>query len=180
LSSASPNGSHCPVAATLDNVCVPHPLLKENKKEFYMSKEFMYSELSHIIIGSAFKVHTKLGSHLPEMCYQHALAIHLSGLGHAVSEQEVNSCASMRPLTLVHPWTSEFKVHYNDEYVGRFFTDIVVDRKIILELKSDERITPNHESQLFTYLRISGIHVGYILSRVGKRNLTLNLSQNRT
>jgi GxxExxY protein len=121
-------------------------------KEFYMSKEFMYSELSHIIIGSAFKVHTKLGSHLPEHCYQHALAIHLSGLGHAVSEQE------------------EFKVHYNDEYVGRFFTDIVVDRKIILELKSDERITPNHESQLFTYLRISGIHVGYILN-FGRKSL---------
>ena len=48
--------------------------------------------------------------------------------------------------------------------MGYFFADIVVDNSIILELKSDDRLTASHESQLITYLTISGIRVGYLLN----------------
>ena len=63
-------------------------------------------------------------------------------------------------------YTSEERhlVHYNDVQVGHFFTDLIVDNKIILELKSDERITSSHIAQLFTYLKASKINVGYILA----------------
>jgi len=122
------------------------PLSDKTKKEFYMTKEFYYKELSHQIIGSAFKVHTALGSHLPEHCYEHALILELTKSGIPCVEQQ------------------RFEVYYHDQHVGHFFTDIIVDNKIVLELKSDERLTLNHESQLFTYLRVTKLKVGYLLN----------------
>jgi len=111
-----------------------------------MTTEFYYKDLSHQIIGCAFRVHTKLGSHLPEHCYEHALILELTKLGiHSVEQQR-------------------FEVLYDETHVGHFFTDIIVDSKIVLELKSDERLTLNHESQLFTYLRVTKLKVGYLLN----------------
>lgn len=109
-------------------------------------KEFMYKDLSYKIIGAAFKVHRALGSHLPEHTYEGALIIEFNMLNITCVRQQ------------------QWEVHYNDLHVGHFFTDIVVDNKVILELKSDERLTSNHEAQLFTYLRCSGLKVGYLLN----------------
>ena len=111
-----------------------------------MTKNILFKELSDTIIGIAFKVHTKIGSALPEHCYHHAL------------EQEM----------LAHsiPYTSQqcHQVYYNGSNVGHFFSDIIVDNKIILELKSSDCITQGYIAQLFTYLRISGLRVGYLLN----------------
>jgi len=111
-----------------------------------INKDFMFKELSFSIIGASFKVHSKLGSHLPEHVYEHSLVLELTKLGIKTTEQQ------------------RFDVSYDGQRVGQFFTDIVVDDKIILELKSDERLTVNHESQLFTYLRTTGLHIGYLLN----------------
>ena len=111
-----------------------------------MTNNFFYKDLSHQIIGCAFRVHTALGSHLPEHCYEYALLQEFSKTGiPAVNQQR-------------------FEVYYNDAHVGHFFTDIIVDNSIVLELKSDERLSTNHESQLFTYLRVTKLKVGYLLN----------------
>jgi GxxExxY protein len=126
------------------------------------NSNILYRELSHTIIGIAMRVHTRLGAGLPEHCYSRAMAIEFDA--HNIT------------------YSREFKVivSYNDEPVGHLIPDIVVDSKIILEFKSDNAIYPHHISQLFSYLHATHLRLGYVLSRVGKRNLPLSLSQNRT
>ncbi|MBN1698938.1 MAG: GxxExxY protein [Spirochaetales bacterium] len=53
---------------------------------------------------------------------------------------------------------------YRDEYIGAYIADIVVDEKIILELKSIRQITTGIESHIINYLKLSGIPVGYLFN----------------
>ena len=110
------------------------------------NKDFLYRELSYKIIGCAMKVHRTLGCYLPEHVYQ------LSGIA---------NCASQK----------SFVVYYESVYSGHFFTDIIVEDKIILELKSTEYITKEHLSQLFTYLHLAKKKVGYVIN-FGTRSMT--------
>ncbi len=117
-----------------------------------MNNNILYKDLSYTIIGTAFKVHSRLGCALPEYCYSRALVIEFTNLNIPFTHQKRHD------------------VNYNNEYVGHFFTDLIIDDKIILELKSDLNITPNHYAQLFTYLRTTNIKVGYIIN-FGSRHL---------
>ena len=109
--------------------------------------DLLYRDLSYRIIGCAMKVHRTLGCYLPEHVYQKALSTELQLSG-------ILNCASQK----------SFIVYYESVYSGHFFTDIIVDDRIILELKSTERITKEHASQLFTYLHLSKLRVGYIIN----------------
>jgi len=130
----------------------------ENCLDWIFTNKYLYAflgtlkDLSYTIIGIAFKVHSKLGCGLPEHCYQHAL--------------EAEFTVSRIPFLS----QKRHDVHYNGEYVGHFFTDLIIDNKIILELKSNDHISVNHESQLFTYLHASGLKVGYVIC-FGARSL---------
>ena len=110
------------------------------------NKSILYPDLSYTIIGIAFKVHTRLGAGLPEICYSRAMAL------------EFDACSI--------PYSREFKVTvtYNDEAVGHLIPDIVVDNKIVLEFKSDQAIYPHHISQLFSYLHATRLRVGYVIN----------------
>ena len=111
-----------------------------------MTDNILFKDLSYRIIGIAFKIHSKLGCALPEKCYQHAF------------QQEID--------TQHIPFTAQqaHQVYYNDNLVGIYYSDLIIENKIILELKSDDRITQGHVSQLFTYLRVTGIKVGYVIN----------------
>lgn len=111
-----------------------------------MSKEIIFKQLSFDTIGVCLHVHSVLGPGLPEICYNKALLSEFSSRGIACSYQE------------------SFDVSYKGIHVGFFRTDLVVDNKIIVELKVAERITVNHESQLFTYLKTTGLKVGYVVN----------------
>jgi GxxExxY protein len=111
-----------------------------------MAREIYYKQLSYQIIGAAFTVHSRLGCGLPEHCYQRALELELNNRDIPFSAQR------------------RFPVTYDELDVGYFITDLIIDSKIILELKSDERITLNHEAQLFTYLHVTSLKVGYVLN----------------
>ena len=117
-----------------------------------MSTNILYRDLSYQIIGVCFTVHNKLGCALPEHIYNRSLAIEFDKLGIPSAQQ------------------TKFDVYYHDERVGHFFTDLIVDNKIILELKSCEGIFPHHQSQLLTYLSVSRLKVGYIVN-FGLRSL---------
>jgi GxxExxY protein len=106
----------------------------------------LYKELSHTVIGIAMKVHTRLGAGLPEVCYSRAMALELDA-------------------SQIH-YSREFKVlvEYNDQPVGHLIPDMVIDNKLILEFKSDKDIYPHHISQLYSYLKVTHLRVGYVLN----------------
>ena len=109
-------------------------------------RNILYKELSDTIIGIAMKVHTKLGSALPEHCYSRAMALEFDS--HNIS------------------YNREYKVivSYNDQPVGHLIPDMVIDNKIVLEFKSDQAIYPHHISQLFSYLHATKLRLGYVLN----------------
>jgi len=110
------------------------------------NNDILYKELTDQIIGLAFNVHAKIGCALPEHIYERSL------------------CLELTKHNIPHVHQKRYDVYYDDEHVGHFFTDIVVDNKVILELKSDEKITPNHFAQTFTYLRVTKLKVAYIIN----------------
>jgi GxxExxY protein len=117
-------------------------------------KDLLYRDLSYKVIGCAFKVHRILGCYLPEHVYQKSLSTELqfSGIINTVCQKS-------------------FQVYYQSVYAGHFFTDIIVEDKIVLELKSTERITKEYEAQLFTYLHLSKLKVGFVIN-FGTRSMT--------
>ena len=56
------------------------------------------------------------------------------------------------------------KVYYKDEVVGDYVADLLIEDKIIVELKSIEKLAPVHEAQLLNYLKATGIKVGLLLN----------------
>ncbi|MBW2674575.1 MAG: GxxExxY protein [Deltaproteobacteria bacterium] len=105
-----------------------------------------YKELTEQIIGCAYRVYNRMGYGFLESVYEKCLLIELrkSGL----------SAVSQEPIT----------VSYENEVVGNFVADIMVENKIILELKSIRRIIQAHEVQLVNYLVATGKPVGLIIN----------------
>ena len=56
------------------------------------------------------------------------------------------------------------KVYYDNQQIGYFKSDIVVNNKIILELKSIDKLTAKNEAQVLTYLKVSNKRIGYLLN----------------
>ena len=106
-----------------------------------------HEELSEQIIAAAIEVHKELGPGLLESAYEECLCYELSQRGLAFQRQG--------PLPVAYKG-----VRLDCGYR----LDIVVDEKIVLELKSVEAITGLHQAQLLTYLRISGKKVGLLIN----------------
>ena len=110
-------------------------------------KETMeYSELTEKIIGCAYSVYNKMGFGYLESVYEKCMLIELRKAGLKVESQ--------KSLT----------VFYENETVGEFIADIIVNDTIILELKSAKQIIKAHEVQLVNYLVATGKPVGLILN----------------
>jgi GxxExxY protein len=103
--------------------------------------------LTERIIGSCFKVHTELGPGFNEKIYHNALII-------AFKEQG-----------LEYEIEKEYEVFYKDKRVGKFRADLIVDGKVIVEIKSATGKMPAiFESQILSYLKASGIKVGLLVN----------------
>jgi len=110
-----------------------------------MSK-LIYKELSDKVLQAAFTVHSSVGSGLLESVYQKALEVELEFLNVPFASQV------------------RLKVFHRNKMTGDFFVDIIVGGKIILELKAVKYTSPAAEAQLFNYLSISGLSVGYLFN----------------
>jgi len=99
------------------------------------------------IIGAAIEVHRQLGPGLLESAYEECLCHELHLLGLAF-ERQVELPVSYKGLRL----DCGYKI------------DLIVEREVILELKSVEKLLPVHEAQLLTYLKLSGKHVGLLIN----------------
>lgn len=105
-----------------------------------------HQELTSKIIECAYKVHNTLGFGFLETIYQNALLIELTKAGlHAEKEKRI-------------------KVFYNDQLVGEYAADILVEDKVILELKSVKDLHPAHSAQLINYLKATGIEIGLLIN----------------
>jgi GxxExxY protein len=111
--------------------------------------EYLYPGLTKLIIQCYYQVYNSLGYGFLEKVYENALMIELSKKGLMAEKQ--------KPI----------KVFYRNVMVGEYFADIVVEDKVILELKAAETIVQEHEFQLLNYLKATRIEIG-LLCNFGK------------
>mgnify|MGYP001152375292 CR=1 FL=1 len=110
------------------------------------SGDFKHTESTEKIIKAFYRVYDNLGYGFLEKVYENAMLIELKKLGIPAVAQ------------------SPIRVFYDGKTVGEYFADILVDNKVIVELKSAETIAPEHEAQLLNYLRATDIEVGLLLN----------------
>ncbi len=107
----------------------------------------MYEELTHEIRGAAIEVHKELGPGLLESAYEECLC-------HELTQRQVRF---QRQL--------ELPVEYKGKRLDcGYRMDVVVDNKVILELKAVDALAPIHKAQLMTYLKLSKIKVGLLMN----------------
>jgi len=106
-----------------------------------------FNELTERVIGACIEIHRALGPGLLESAYEECLCYELSQTGIKFERQ--------KPLP----------VHYKDVNLDcGYRLDLVVEEKIIIELKAVESLLPIHEAQLLTYLKLSGITLGLLIN----------------
>lgn len=110
------------------------------------NKKVLYRDLSYKIIGLAMEVHRKLGYGFLEKVYENSLMILFRrDKIQAVQQAPINVC-------------------FEGEIVGNYVADILVDDKIILELKCVETITNVHRAQALNYLKATGKQLAIIIN----------------
>jgi GxxExxY protein len=112
----------------------------------------LHEELTERIIGVCFEVQNELGSGFVESVYQRALLIALREKGMNAKGQE--------PM----------KVLFRGHTVGEFVADVVVENKVIVELKAARELVPENHAQVLNYLKATGTDVG-LLVNFGKPTL---------
>jgi GxxExxY protein len=110
--------------------------------------------LSKKVIGEAMHVHRVLGAGFAEIIYKNALLIRLRKVGLTVESE--------KPLP----------VYFEGELVGTFATDVIVEGRLLLELKAVSALIAAHEVQLVNYLTATKIEVGLLLN-FGSRSLEI-------
>lgn len=106
-----------------------------------------FDELSKRVIGCAIEVHRALGPGLLEATYEHCLAHELTLAG--------------IPFRLQHPLPVQYKGTRLD---CGYRVDMLIDDKLIVELKSVDAIKGIHEAQLMTYMRLAGVKTGLLIN----------------
>lgn len=106
----------------------------------------LYEELSGKILKVYFTVLSTLGTGFLESVYENALCIELDELGVSYERQK------------------HLEVVYKGHNIGEYIADIIVDNKIILELKAVSQLIPAHSAQLINYLTITHYEVGLLLN----------------
>jgi GxxExxY protein len=106
----------------------------------------LHKSLTEQIIGAAFAVHTELGPGFLEKVYETALLVELTDKGCTVETQ------------------AQIPVYYRSRAVGLYYADLLVDDKVICEIKAAQAISLAHQAQLLHYLKATGLQLGLILN----------------
>ncbi len=105
------------------------------------------NEVAKIVVNACFQIHKELGPGLFESVYEQCLYFELIQSGLVVERQK------------------ELPVIYKSNKMEfGFRTDLIVERKVIVEIKSVDAIAPVHQKQLLTYLRLSGLRLGLLVN----------------
>ncbi len=111
-----------------------------------LKKEILEKGLTNKIIKSFYNVYNKLGYGFLEKVYEKSLIIEFT-------KQEID-CENQKPIS----------VYYDDIKVGEYFADIIVENRVIIELKATEILKKENEAQLYNYLKATSIEVGLLLN----------------
>ncbi len=103
-------------------------------------------DLTEKIIKIFYKVYNNLGYGFLEKVYKNAMMIEFKQTGIPVVSQ------------------SAIKVEYESEVIGEYFADILVDNKVIVEIKAAKSLAVEYEAQLLNYLKATDIEVGLLLN----------------
>ena len=120
----------------------------------------LHKELTGSILKLFYEVYNELGHGFLEKVYQNALYTELKINGFDVESQK------------------QIKVYYKNVEVGEYYADLIVNDKVILELKATESITEAHEFQLLNYLKSTNIEVGLLLNFGKKPEFCRKVFQN--
>jgi len=107
---------------------------------------YKHSELTERIIKAFYQVYNTLGFGFLEKVYENAMFIELKNVGLFVEKQR------------------RIKVLYENQQVGDYFADLIINEKVIIELKAAEGLREEHEFQLINYLKATEIEVGLLLN----------------
>jgi len=109
-------------------------------------RDTKYKELTEKVIKIFYKVYNTLGYGFLEKIYENAMIIEFRKAGIPAVSQ------------------SPIKVVYEDELVGEYYADILVDDKVIVEIKATRALALEHEAQLLNYLKATDIEVGLLMN----------------
>lgn len=110
------------------------------------STPLLYEELTGKILEACFEVSNELGAGFLESVYERALVIALEQKGLSVKTQ------------------ASIAVNFRGLSVGQFYADILIEEKVIIELKAVSALLPEHKAQLINYLKSSNIEVGLLVN----------------
>jgi len=110
------------------------------------SDNYKHSEITEKIIEAFYKVYNTLGYGFLEKVYENAMFIELSSMGLKVNRQK------------------QVRVYYEENIVGDFFSDLMVEDCVIVELKAAVSLCEENECQLINYLKATEIEVGLLLN----------------
>jgi GxxExxY protein len=106
----------------------------------------LHAELTDKIIACAYDVYNQLGFGFSEKVYENSMMIKIAQKGLTAFQQ------------------SPVNVFFEKQLVGEYFSDILIENKVIVELKSVSTLQKAHEAQLIHYLKATGIKVGLLLN----------------
>lgn len=109
----------------------------------------LHEELTKRILGVCFDVLNELGSGFLESVYKKALLLALRQAGLAATEEV------------------KLGVTFRGENVGAFFADIIVEGRVLLEIKAVKSLCPEDQAQVINYLKATGYEVGLLLELAG-------------
>jgi GxxExxY protein len=121
------------------------------------------NDVTYAINGAVFEVNRVLGPGFLEKVYENALLVELIGRGLKAKSQV--------PI----------RIYYKERIVGEYVADMLVEEKVIVELKTVEELNRVHEAQLLNYLKATGIRVGLLVNfrhpKAEIKRMVLNLPE---
>jgi GxxExxY protein len=111
-----------------------------------MTTKIKNGELTEKIIKIFYKVYNTLGYGFLEKVYENAMMIEFKKSGVSADAQS--------PVNVV----------YDDEVIGEYYADILVDDKVIVEIKAAKTLASEHEAQLLNYLKATDIELGLLIN----------------
>lgn len=130
----------------LDSIIIKSSLDRMNRIDGIFDMGLIDADITEKIIGCAYAVHNAWGAGFLERVYENAMAIELNEQGLRFQQQ------------------ARLGVEYRGRYVGEYFADLLVESRIICELKAVGALAPQHEAQLVNYLAATGINTGLLIN----------------
>ena len=111
-----------------------------------MNINFQHTDITQLILKAFYRVYNTLGYGFLEKVYENAMRIELQAMG--------LSCVSQQAID----------VFYDNQKVGLYYADLIINECVIIGLKAADGLIPEHEAQLTNYLKATDIEVGLLLN----------------